>query len=431
MKTIRGKGLLSILMLVAVVITVPDSAQALGTASNTTINNLATINYNVGGVGQTLIESSTAGNTIAGLGNGTATAFVVDNKIDLTVSTIDVAAVQVSPGSTGGTGVNVMTFRVDNTGNTVQDYSLAVQAVANGIGNGKFLGNVTFQAPGPTIRVNSVKMDAAATYDSTVDTAIYIDELAANEWVYVFVTANIPAGQVNGDTASYHLRAQTAVGGGAAAQGADITTDDNAAVDDPAVVQTVFADGQGSDTANDAATDGIHSSQDDYIVASAILTVTKTATTHWDPFNGNTNPKAIPGAYMQYTITVANSALATANAQLTTITDTLAAAVLAMDPDLILDNGAVPIPGLPESVAGSGFKVTYTAGNRTFPASPSYYTTLGADGILHDGSATGGVITATMTDLLKDDIAFGSGLVADGELEPGDSVSIIFNVIIQ
>ena len=158
MKTIRGKGLLSMVMLVAIVMTVPNLAQALGTASGTTINNLATINYNVGGVGQTAIGSSEAGNTA---GAGTATAFVVDNKIDLTVTTIDVAEIQVSPGSTGGVGVNVMTFRVDNTGNTVQDYSLAVQAVAIAAAN-KFVGNATFLATGPTIRVNSVKMDAAA-----------------------------------------------------------------------------------------------------------------------------------------------------------------------------------------------------------------------------------------------------------------------------
>lgn len=419
MKRIRGKILLSILMLVGIVITVPDLAQALGTASNTTINNLATINYNVGGVGQTLIESSAAGNTVAGPGNGTATAFVVDNKIDLVVSTIDLAEVQVSPGSTGGTGVNVMIFRVDNTGNTVQDYSLAVTAVANAVGAGKFLGDVTFQATAPTIRVNSVK-NVVGTYDSAVDLATYIDELAANDWVYVFVTANIPAGQVNGDIASHHLLAQTAVGGAAAAQGADIVADDSLVANTLGTVQTVFADGQGSDTANDGATpDGIYSSQDDYIVASAILTVSKTATTLYDPFNGNTNPKAIPGAYMQYTITVANAPGATANAELTTITDTLAATVLAIDPDLLLDDGATP-----ESVAGSGFKVTYT-GARTVPASPSYYTTLGADGILHDGSATGGVITATLTTLLAGDA------IGDGELPPGASVSIIFNVIIQ
>ncbi|MBE9504777.1 MAG: hypothetical protein IME96_11445, partial [Proteobacteria bacterium] len=191
-------------------------------------------------------------------------------------------------------------------------------------------------------------------------------------------------------------------------------------------VQTVFADAQGSDTANDAATDGIHSSQDDYVVASAILTVTKTAVTHWDPFNGNTNPKAIPGAYIQYTITVANAAGATANAQLTTITDTLTATVIAIDPDLILDTGVAPATGPPENAAGNGFRVTYVSATRTLPASPSYFTTLTADGIVHDGSATGGAITATMTTVLS-----GDGVVADGELPPGDSVSIVFNVIIQ
>lgn len=58
--------------------------------------------------------------------------------------------------------------------------------------------------------------------------------------------------------------------------------------------------------------------------ASAGLTVTKTVSTLNDTVNGAINPKSIPGATLQYNITVANSAAAgTATAEQTTINDNL------------------------------------------------------------------------------------------------------------
>ena len=57
-------------------------AQAAGTLSGTAIDNHATINYRVGGLDQTPVDSDTA-------------SFVVDSKIDLAVSTSDGAAVLV------------------------------------------------------------------------------------------------------------------------------------------------------------------------------------------------------------------------------------------------------------------------------------------------------------------------------------------------
>jgi len=104
--------------------------------------------------------------------------------------------------------------------------------------------------------------------------------------------------------ASYDLTATTAVGGTASSQGSDITTDDAASADVASTVQTVFADDAGT---TDSATDGKHSSKDGYKVASASLTVSKTADVSSDPINGGTNPKAIPGATMDYAIDVANT----------------------------------------------------------------------------------------------------------------------------
>ncbi|MFA6921285.1 MAG: hypothetical protein WC216_05535, partial [Gallionella sp.] len=94
---------------------VSQSALAVGTASGTLISNIATLAYSVGGVAQTSIGSSLLGNTS---GAGTATTFLVDNKVNLTV--VGGGITTVTPGQVGG----VSTFIVTNQGNTVQDFSL-------------------------------------------------------------------------------------------------------------------------------------------------------------------------------------------------------------------------------------------------------------------------------------------------------------------
>ncbi len=268
-------------------------ALADGTASGTSIDNLATVDYDVDGVAQTEIESSPSGNSTAGVGNGTDTSFVVDNKVDLTVATTDGAAVAVTPGDQD----QVLTYTVTNDGNTVQDYSLTVPG-ASGTWGGA---TDNFDATSVNVYVDA---NANDTYDSGTDTATYIDELAADAEISVFVVGDIPLAQSDDDGALYDLIAQTAVGGTGGSQGADITTDDAGSADVAGTVQIVFADGAGT---ADAANDGKHSSRDGYLVQSAAMTVTKTSAVVSDPINGTTNPKAIPGATMRYTITVANA----------------------------------------------------------------------------------------------------------------------------
>src|SRR5262245_26062669 len=65
---------------------VSHGAWATGTVANTSITNRATVGYSVGGVTQTSIESSPTGNSTAGVGAGTNTAFVVDDRVDFTVA---------------------------------------------------------------------------------------------------------------------------------------------------------------------------------------------------------------------------------------------------------------------------------------------------------------------------------------------------------
>ena len=84
-------------------------------------------------------------------------------------------------------------------------------------------------------------------------------------------------------------------------------------------MDTVFADAAG---ATDAQYDGKHSAKDDYTVSAATLSVLKTSTLISDPVNGTTNPKAIPGATIEYCIIVSNGA-GSATATGITVTDPL------------------------------------------------------------------------------------------------------------
>ncbi|MEN8007682.1 MAG: hypothetical protein ABFS42_11745 [Candidatus Krumholzibacteriota bacterium] len=278
--TIRSKKNLFVILLAgALVFGLSSIALAQNTPSGTPINNTATLDFSVSGTPQTQVVSNIA-------------SFLVDNKVDLTVTTVDAAIVAVIPGGLA----QVLTYAVTNNGNTVQDYSLSALNSPTGA-----FGEVeTFNAVNVNVYVDT---DADNTY-TAADTDTYIDELASGASITVFVLSDIPLVQVNNDVASYDLIAQTAAGGTGGAQGADILADDAAAADDPALIQIVFGDGAGT---ADGATDGRFSSKDGYKVITTTLTAMKTTSVISDPFNLAVNPKAIPGATVGYTILVTNS----------------------------------------------------------------------------------------------------------------------------
>ncbi len=275
----RSKINLFVMMLAGALVFGLSSAALAQTASGTTISNTATLDYFVGGTAQAQVTSNTA-------------SFLVDNKVDLTVTTVDAAIVSVIP----GTFAQVLTYSVTNNGNTVQDYSLSA---ANSL-TGAFGETETFDAVGVTVFVDT---DADNAY-TAADINTYIDELATGATITVFVVADIPLAQINDDVASYDLVAQTAVGGTGGALGLDILTDDAAVAEDPILVQIVFADGLGT---ADALKDGQHSSKDGYKVVTAELTALKTTNVISDPFNLGVNPKAIPGATVGYMVMVTNN----------------------------------------------------------------------------------------------------------------------------
>lgn len=180
---------------------VSQSALAAGTASNTTISNLSTLNYSVGGVSQTAIGSSPTGNTS---GAGTATTFVVDNKVNLTVAESNATVTSSSPGATN----QITTFTVTNNGNTAQGYNLVA---ANATGSPTVFGvadNID-----ATVSALFVDSNGNGIYNAGVDTATAISSLAPDASVSVFVLATIPAGATNGQQAVVTLTATTTTTG--------------------------------------------------------------------------------------------------------------------------------------------------------------------------------------------------------------------------
>jgi len=271
---------------------------AAGTASSTAINNRATVNFSVGGVAQSSIESSPTGNST---GTGSDTSFVVDNKILHTVNEFSGNATISGPGAAN----QVTAYTVTNTGNTAQGYLLAATNET-----GTLLFGQTDSTNANNLRV-FVDANGNGSYDAGVDVATNIATLAPDASVRVFVLADLPLSVTNGQYANVQLAAQ------ATTAGTTTVVTQTVGADNPAAVDIVFADGGAAER------DGIHEAADQYSVQSAALSVAKTSSVISDPFNGSTNPKAIPGAVMQYVVTVTNTG--TVAASLVQIADPLPA----------------------------------------------------------------------------------------------------------
>jgi len=274
-------GRLCGLMLAGVlVIGLARSASAAGTAAGTTITNAASVDYQVNSISQTQITSADA-------------TFLVDRKVDLTVVTNESAVVNVTPGSSG----NVIAFTLTNTGNATFDYIVTAEAL-NGIA-AKFGGTDNIDAsPAPSVYVEE---GTTVGYQSGVDLAGPVNDLAADGTIVVYIVASFATGLSDNDIASYYLLAEARE----ASDGSGLTADTGG--DQAGVMEDLFAEGDGPAT-GDVSRDAKHSDFADYQVQAASLTVTKTSVVISDPINSTTSPLAIPGAIIEYTITVSNAA---------------------------------------------------------------------------------------------------------------------------
>lgn len=239
-----------------------------GTNAGVTVTNTATVNYKVGTVAQTA--------------TGDSVDFVVDRRINLAVASN--GNTTVAPNSTG----QVLAYTVTNSTNDVMDFGLSAA-----VGSSPDFSATSLQV--------FVEDGTTVGYQPLEDTATYIDELAEDGTKIVYVVGSIPANATDTQTGPVVLTATAKAGGTASTEGAASVADTDG--DDAALVENVFADGTG---ATDSARDGKQSASGSYVVASATISVTKTSLVVSDPFNSTTNPKAIPGAVIEYCISVAN-----------------------------------------------------------------------------------------------------------------------------
>ena len=268
-------------------------AYAAGTAAGTDVINNVTVNYQVGGVAQT---ATTATDT-----------FKVDRKIIFTVAEATPAGTtSVSPGQSDA----VATFVVTNTSNGTVDFSLAATQQANG----------ATAAHGGTdgFDVTSLRFfvdNGDNVFNAAQDTATFIDELAPDASRRVFVLGNVPLSLANGLVSGVTLTA-TVRESGATGLGAAITPATDATANGAGTVETVFAD---------TGRNGVEAANDDYTIAAATLSANKYSRVISDGVSAS-NPKALPGAVVEYCISIANAAGA-ASATNVSISDVIPASL--------------------------------------------------------------------------------------------------------
>jgi uncharacterized repeat protein (TIGR01451 family) len=283
------------LIATALTFAISNNATAAGTASGTVVGNIATINYTVDGTAQPEVGSTENGNSS---GPGTETTFLVGTTINLTLVENSSTFTSVAAGSL----LQASSFTLSNLGNNSQGYNLTAANSALAV-----FGEADAFDVGSFAYYIDVNNDGLLDGGDTLIT--YVDSLAPDASINLLVTATVPAVVVDAEQSTISLTAVTTT------VGTTTVVVETAGAYDSTVVQIVFSDPSTTAAGNDPGqTEGDASAValDAYRVLTAVLTVSKTTAVYSDPANGTTNPKAIPGAIITYTITIVNSGTGTA-----------------------------------------------------------------------------------------------------------------------
>lgn len=333
---------------VAIAILGATPAFASGTVAGFDIVNQATVSYQVGGNIQTPVIAT---DTLR-----------VDRKVTVAVVELGSATTTVSPGQAQA----ATAFTVSNTSNAAIDIALAATnfgavAAPHGGTDGFNPGAYTFY----------VETGGVAGFDATDTLVTYLDSVPADGTRTVYVVTSIPLTDgataiTNGLIAAVHLTGTASeLNASSTAPGAAITA--TAGANDKLQMDTVLLDAAGT-ASGDVANDGKASDDDDYTVAAAVLTVAKFSRVLADPVNvlvsgaldnvnavPNPNAKAIPGATIEYCITVANTAGATIpDATNVAISDSLASLPVTYLAAFGVRTGATVASGVCTTPTGTG-----------------------------------------------------------------------------
>jgi len=258
-------------------------AQAAGTAAGTDVNARATVTFTSGPDNFT-VQSTKDGNSSD---TGSDTTFKVDHKVDLLVVNTDSAEVSAS-----NQGTSLLTFTVSNPGNGDLEVQLTPENAS-----GDAFDPASFDLFIESELVPDGRDNSDTPYVSGTSITITTDET-----ITVYVEATMPAAdQVNGAQAVVYLLAE-------AVDAANSTTRlTESATETDTVVDYVLADAAGPSTADDQY-DAAHSAEGTFQISASSITVSKVATVISDPINLTVNPKRIPGATIQWVITIGNAA---------------------------------------------------------------------------------------------------------------------------
>jgi uncharacterized repeat protein (TIGR01451 family) len=256
-------------------------AMAAGTTQGTSVTNNVTVDFQVGGVSQTQQNASNN--------------FVVDRKIIFTINEkAPTGTTTVNPGQTA----QRTTFLLTNTSNDTLDFTVTPANIVGGTAahGGTDVFNVTNLL---------ICLDANAdnTCDAPAAASLTVDNLAADASTTILIIGDIPLTATNGQVANV-----TATATALNSNGTAITAATDATVNNPATVETIFADvAKSGNGGTSAARDGIDVATDDYTVSAAVLSVFKSSRVISDGVSAS-NFKSIPGAVVEYCISVANAA---------------------------------------------------------------------------------------------------------------------------
>jgi uncharacterized repeat protein (TIGR01451 family) len=239
------------------------AAHAIGTAAGSTISNTASASYTVGGSPLSAI-SNTSTLTVAEIVN--------------VVTTVQTPTVPVASGDAN----RAMVFRVTNTGNGPEKFSLA--AISNLVGD-------QFD---PVLATPAIYFDTDNSGTLTAADIAYVPggndpQLAPDAAVTILVINSIPAALTNGNAGLTQLTATSFT--------------------PPGPAGTVRAGlGVGGTDAIIGNSTGVASDRGSYVIADVQVLITKTQTIV-DPFGGN---RPVPGASVTYQLVVTTTGSGTA-----------------------------------------------------------------------------------------------------------------------
>jgi len=259
------KGLLALAAVLAVML--PGTASAVGTGAGTVIANTATATYGVG----TLTGLTQASNTVN---------VTVQQVTDVVVAPI--FSPTVNPGDTGVAAI----FTVSNTGNGPDTFALTPNSTIP-VGD-------NFD---PLLSLTTVGVDLYS--DGFVpgvggDSYANVVTLGADAYATILVFNNIPAGVADAYTGLTQVSATSNTASGA-----------------PGTLAA--GAGVGGVNAIVGGNSGTGSAQATYTVSSVVVSVVKTSAITADPYSVGAPFQSIPGATVQYTLTVSVTGSGTAN----------------------------------------------------------------------------------------------------------------------